>query len=501
MKSVLICDKKWYESYKDREKINFDDIILYNKKDPNFSNLILTEIENRDEDNIILIGDGYNENISILYQMIDNLYSNNINVYSSNLKNYDFTSMNRDTVVVFNSKPFNRKITERSFSIILSLQKYLISRLVNSKKYDVNIYNKNGIKYNIVTDEDKLLNNRRVRGQRYKKLPKVNSNTPFKTTMPKYKVKLKNEKPKILFVSDVKGWAWWNKTEFLKKYLSEYYDIDLISVVDGRSPSIDYNKYDLYFTYGYSYVNRITRAPIERRISGITAHRPLDALRSRLSKVAWTHSNSVLLYKDLQKIHSNCFYVPNGVDSNKFTPNKLMNNGKMTFGHVGKKSPRKGQEEFIEPAIHKANVPYFSHYNNYKNKIKHSEMPKIYKKFDVFICASYEDGTPCPALEAASSGIPIISNKIGNMPELVETYKTGILLDTRNIDDYVDAIKWCQSNPDKVIEMGKNIRERIENEWTWELMSKNYLKMFDTILNIERDKSIYENPALYHIKE
>ena len=128
-------------------------------------------------------------------------------------------------------------------------------------------------------------------------------------------------------------------------------------------------------------------------------------------------------------------------------------------------------------------------------------MPDLYKNFDVFICASQEDGTPCPGLEAAASGIPIISNKIGNMPELVETYKTGILLEKRDVDLYVDAIKWCQNNPEKVIKMGENIRRRIEEEWTWKLMAKNYLYMFDNILGINRGLSEYINPAQFHLEE
>ncbi|MFW6029534.1 MAG: glycosyltransferase family 4 protein [Halanaerobiales bacterium] len=113
----------------------------------------------------------------------------------------------------------------------------------------------------------------------------------------------------------------------------------------------------------------------------------------------------------------------------------------MVFGHVGKLSPNKGQRQVIEPAIKRAGVRYFSHYNNYKKKVSHKDMPMVHHNYDVFICASDEDGTPCPALEAAACGRPIISNRIGNMPELIENYENGILLDSKNIDDYVDAIK------------------------------------------------------------
>ena len=61
-----------------------------------------------------------------------------------------------------------------------------------------------------------------------------------------------NRKPKILFISDVKGWAWWIKSHFLKQYLSDEFKIDVKCLLgEGCVPTnrIDQNTYDLYFTY------------------------------------------------------------------------------------------------------------------------------------------------------------------------------------------------------------------------------------------------------------
>lgn len=254
------------------------------------------------------------------------------------------------------------------------------------------------------------------------------------------------------------------------------------------------------FTYGYYFISKIKRVDKNKRITGITAHRPKSKIEPAMKMAHATHANSVLLYNELKRIHKKVFYVPNGVDSNLFYPyTPLLENEEMVFGHVGKKSPMKGQIDYIEPAVNLSGVQYFSHYNNYKTRLSHTRMVDVHQNYDVFICASKEDGTPCPALEAAACGRPIISNKIGNMPELIENYKTGILLDKKDVDLYIDAIKWCKDNPDKVVEMGKNIREKIQQEWTWELMAKNYLYMFDSILKIKREPELYENPAKYHI--
>lgn len=500
-KITLICDSNWFEKYEHKELLKYDECITIDYKSSTFSYIIFNEIYKRQDEYIIIISNRYKEkpyhiNVSCSFVSGDTTV-----IYSKNMDSFDFTKISTDCFISIPGSLISKKVTNRNFNSILSLQKYLISYASNVRKFSIYVINHTGNVINVETDEDKLLKNNRRKNKRTKKPREVPIKDYIKPRTKVTTAKKINEKPKLLIITDVKGWAWWIKSNYLKKYLDPYYDVDIKNVIDNKSP-IDYKKYDLYFTYGYSYVNRIMKAPYERRIAGITAHRPLSILKQKMSKVGWSHANSVLLYNDLTKIHDMCFYVPNGVDEKLFRPEvPILHDGdNLIIGHVGKLSPRKGQQQFIEPAIAKSDVKYFSHYNNYKSKINHKDMPKIHNKYDIFICASEEDGTPCPALEAAACGRPIISNKIGNMPELIENYKTGILLEKRDVDLYVDAIKWCQKNPEKVREMGQNIRKKIETEWTWELMARNYLYMFDTILGIERNLSDYMNPAQFHIE-
>jgi len=495
----IICSQKWYDSHSDTTDLKYNNIFIINSSDNNdLCNKVVSKVKKVTDNEIIaIINDGYDEDLQFINSAIDKSIMGELIIYSKNLDEFDFTKIGKDAFILFYKYMFSKYNNNKTFGSLLDLQKGFIEHAIEGKN-EIFCMNKDKNFFYAEVDESKIMKKSRVSKPNKRNRPVKSSEVVNKKTKRTYKL---NEKPKLLLLTDVKGWAWWIKSEYIKKYLKPYYDIDIKSLVDDRKRPINYKKYDLYFTYGYSYVNNITRAPFERRISGITAHRPLNVIINKMKRVGWTHANSVLLYQELKSIHKNCFYVPNGVDSELFKPNEeIRPKNELVFGHIGKKSPKKGQAEYIEPAINKSGVKYYSHYNNYKSKVPHNKMPDMYRNFDVFLCASTEDGTPCPALEAAASGIPIISNKIGNMPELIENYETGILLEKKDIDLYVDAIKWCRNNPDKVAEMGRNIRKKIETEWTWELMARNYLRMFDYILQIERDLSYYENPALHHIK-
>lgn len=293
-----------------------------------------------------------------------------------------------------------------------------------------------------------------------------------------------NRKPKVLFICDVRDWAWWIKSEYIKKYLSDEFDIDIKCVIGTGCTGyhkINQKVYDLYFTYGYSYIDFLNRVPKSKKVTGITAHRSKGVIFPRMKVAGHHHANSMMLLRELQEMgFRSAFYVPNGVDEELFSQEPIDINREMVVGHVGKTCPAKGQKDIILPAMAKASVKSVTEMATWQNKRPHKEMPKVYKQMDVMIVASTEDGTPNPALEAASCGRPIISNRIGNMPEFIVDGYNGFLVE-KNINAYVEKINYFKNNREELIRMGNNARKTVEEGWTWKIQSENYRKMFNSI--------------------
>jgi glycosyltransferase involved in cell wall biosynthesis len=197
----------------------------------------------------------------------------------------------------------------------------------------------------------------------------------------------------------------------------------------------------------------------------------------------------MMLYRELVDMGiERVYYIPNGVNEKLFRPVKPipLERDKIIVGHVGKECIAKGQKEIIYPAIKMSGAQRVTNVFTWKEKIPHNQMYKIYQEMDIFVVASSEDGTPNPALEAASCGRPIISNRIGNMPELIKDGYNGFLVG-RHVAEYVEKIKWLQDNRDKLIKMGQRSRETIEKYWTWKIQAENYRKMFRDIF-VKEDK-------------
>jgi len=296
-----------------------------------------------------------------------------------------------------------------------------------------------------------------------------------------------DNRPKILMISDVYGWAWYLKALHIKNYLSDEFDIDVIwTIGKGAIKSIP-NKYDAYFTFGYTYIDMLMKVPKNKKATGVTAHREKSQMSKVIGKMKlakYVHANSILLYNELYE-HGieKAYYLPNGVNEKLFKEiNLIPVNGDITIGHVGKKSSRKGQKQYILPSIRETNVNSVIHLNKFQNAVPHHKMVGIHNSYDVFICASLEDGTPNGALEAASCGRPILSNRIGNMPELIENGVNGFLVE-KELENYVEKIEWFKSHREEMIKMGKNIRKTIEEGWTWKIQSERYRKMFRDMVN------------------
>lgn len=87
----------------------------------------------------------------------------------------------------------------------------------------------------------------------------------------------------------------------------------------------------------------------------------------------------------------------------------------------------------------------------------------MYQKLDLMIIASIEEGTPNSLLESAACGVPMIGNKVGNLPEFIHTngYNGYIVNDRTDINEYVRIIEGLDK--EHLIEMGKNARQTIEN--------------------------------------
>ena len=83
-----------------------------------------------------------------------------------------------------------------------------------------------------------------------------------------------------------------------------------------------------------------------------------------------------------------------------------------------------------------------------------SDMPECYAASDLFVTASWREGLPRAAMEAAAMGLPIVASDIrGNRQVLVDG-ETGLLVPVRAAAGLVDAVTTLVADPQRRATMG-----------------------------------------------
>lgn len=83
-----------------------------------------------------------------------------------------------------------------------------------------------------------------------------------------------------------------------------------------------------------------------------------------------------------------------------------------------------------------------------------------------FVLPSYVEGMPMGILEAMAWGLPIVSTKIGGIPDVIEQGREGLLVDPGDIVGLRDAIHQFLRNDEERGRMGCAARSKVEREFS-----------------------------------
>lgn len=117
------------------------------------------------------------------------------------------------------------------------------------------------------------------------------------------------------------------------------------------------------------------------------------------------------------------------------------------------------------------------------NKGYRTDSEGIYKLYDVFVLPSTNpDPLPTVVLEAMATGKPIVGYKHGGVCEMVKDGYNGLFAEVRKPEDLAAKIESLLEDNDKRMEMGKNSRKRLLEEFSIEAYVQNYSAEYDRLI-------------------
>lgn len=113
----------------------------------------------------------------------------------------------------------------------------------------------------------------------------------------------------------------------------------------------------------------------------------------------------------------------------------------------------------------------------YIGEIPHDDLRKYYYLADLFVLLTHpdngkEEGLGLVFLEAAATGVPVVAGRSGGVEEAVIHGRTGLVVDTMNKTEVVNAILDLLKNKDKAHTLGAAAKLRIQRDFLWEVQLK-----------------------------
>lgn len=302
-------------------------------------------------------------------------------------------------------------------------------------------------------------------------------------------------KPRVLLISDVRGWAFDQNFHDLAEYLANRFDFDhgyvWEWVVEHTAPFPDFEQYDVIFA-PYHRWGIEDRLPLARTLGALRSQwvfperkRPPEA--EEFAVVNRYAAYQVVTQRNYDELIAHCprvVYLTNPVNLRRFPEpsqqERVVASWNGNAGHSNLlQEDVKGFHSVVQPACAQAQVPLA--YAEYTlNRLQPEEMPEFYRQANVALCASLYEGTSSSVLEAMGAGLAVIATDVGNHRELHESMlaRQGdsgmVLVEERSVGAFVAALHQLKRDPARISEMGRLNREEIQMNWSWDVWQDRF---------------------------
>jgi len=104
-----------------------------------------------------------------------------------------------------------------------------------------------------------------------------------------------------------------------------------------------------------------------------------------------------------------------------------------------------------------------------------------YGAADTFVITSTYDNSPFVVREAMACELPVIATRVGGLPKLVEEGRTGLLVESGNVEQLKSALLTIAKDKGRRWEMGRCGRENVVHKYSWLQTAKQMVSLYQQL--------------------
>ncbi|MCX6649249.1 MAG: N-acetyl-alpha-D-glucosaminyl L-malate synthase BshA [Candidatus Bathyarchaeota archaeon] len=110
-----------------------------------------------------------------------------------------------------------------------------------------------------------------------------------------------------------------------------------------------------------------------------------------------------------------------------------------------------------------------------------SDIPNLMRCADIGVLCSETESAPLTLLEGMSTGLPMVSTKVGGVLEIIDDGKNGLLVPPKNPEELAQAILRLYKDQRLRGRLGERARKTVLKRYTAEKVVNQYLKIFEAV--------------------
>ncbi len=197
--------------------------------------------------------------------------------------------------------------------------------------------------------------------------------------------------------------------------------------------------------------------------------------------------------------------IPNGVDIRPFlahspTSRLQQTASPLTVGFVGRLSHEKGADLFLQAAARALKdhpltrfqiigdgpdrqtleqLAQTLHIDQHVTFLgRKDDMPGVYASLDLLVSSSRQEGLPMSLLEAMAARLPIVATAVGEVPSLIRSHQTGLLVPPSDVDAIAEAMNTLLADAPLRQQLGANARHLVEANFSAAQMTGQYKRVY-----------------------
>lgn len=142
-----------------------------------------------------------------------------------------------------------------------------------------------------------------------------------------------------------------------------------------------------------------------------------------------------------------------------------------------------GRGEMIPELKETCHLLGISNYVHWIGAVPHEEVSNYLNQLDVYVAPSRSESFGVAVLEASACEVPVVVTNVGGLIEAVEDGKTGIIVESENIEQLKEAIYTLVMNEQLRKEMGRNGRMFVLEQYNWTRCVEKMNRIYSQITN------------------